>query len=132
MVLIPMFLRKVKGNKNINKIPTTFKSVSCGISRRIFPPITPHTIAIAHSGMEYFRMIFFSFRNLAIEPMLNPIAPSLLVANAICGGNPKNMSAGMEINPHHPEIAPTNAAMIPMKNASTISMCVVNLKKSPR
>jgi hypothetical protein len=65
-----------------------------------------------------------------VDIPVNPSAPNLFVPIATCGGNPRSIKIGVEINPPPPAAPPTKAAAIP---ARKIRMKVrISKIKSPR
>jgi len=108
-------------NRDTNRIiPTNFVSRSLSISIKSFAPIIELTIEIAISGGTIFHSIFFALQNLIKGVVECGIPPNLLVAIAMCGGNPKKIRLGIEINPPPPEIAPINDVAKPTIRISII------------
>ena len=68
---------------------------------------------------------FLAFQNSGILPRLRPSVPSRLVAMAVCGGNPKKMSAGILISDPLPVSAPRKPLTSPITIISITHFCIL-------
>lgn len=125
LLCIPTSLIKRSGINRIKTIPTIVVRVSDHILMRIFAQINHHTIEIVANGIANFRMIFFFLKNSISAPILMPTAPTLLVAIAICGGNQKNISIGMDSSHPLPAIAPIHQVTSPRINIKKIIQSII-------